>query len=690
MKSRRLLASLFSFISINMLITATFAANHSPFTAEDLVSLERISEATLSPDGKHIAYVLRKTDLKANKGRTDIWLTRISDNKTQQLTTHHSSDHSPLWFDDKTVYFISNRSKKSQVWKINTKTHNVEQVSHFPVNVTSFKISSNKQAMVFSANVHPDCDDLACTQSRDKKTKSGKATGVIYNKMFVRHWDHWIGKKQSQLFLVQLNKQAQLKNKNVTAISKSVNANVPSDPFGSNAEYEISANGEVVYFSARLQNAVEPTSTNFDIYRISVNNTSRAINLTKNNKAWDTQPVLSHDGHKLAYLAMRRPGFEADRFEVIIKDLRTGITKRITEHGDRSFDSLQFSHDDKSLYLTGAHLGKGAAWKFDIAKKSRQLLNSNGTVSQLNVGKNKIVYAKDSLKSPVQLYTASVAGKNQKQLTFNNKKKLESIAFGNYEQFNFKGWNNQKVYGYIVKPANYVEGKKYPLAFLIHGGPQGSFGDHFHYRWNPQTYAGQGFVSVMIDFHGSTGYGQRFTDSISENWGSKPFIDLQKGLKYVTKTFSYIDANNVCALGASYGGYMINWIAGNWPDRFKCLVNHDGIFDNRMMYYATEELWFVEKEHGGPYYKSPSKHEKFNPVNYVNNWKTPMLVVQGELDYRIPVTQSLATFTALQRKGIKSKLLYYADENHWVLSPANSIQWHNEVNKWLHEFISRQ
>jgi len=315
---------------------------------------------------------------------------------------------------------------------------------------------------------------------------------------------------------------------------------------------------------------------------------------------------------------------------------------------------------------------------------------NEGAIVGVSIGQDKIIFAKDSLKSPVQLYRSDLDGQNVKQITFNNQEKLSSFAFGDYEQFKFKGWNNETVHGYVVKPANFEAGKKYPLAFLIHGGPQGSFGDHFHYRWNPQTYAGQGFVSVMIDFHGSTGYGQDFTDSISQNWGSRPFEDLQKGLDFALKKYDFIDGSNACALGASYGGYMINWIAGNWQDQFKCLVNHDGVFDNRMMYYATEELWFVEWENGGPYFKSADKHEKYNPVNYVNNWKTPMLVVQGELDYRIPVTQSLAAFTALQRKGIKSKLLYFPDENHWVLKPANSIKWHNEVYSWMHDFLSEK
>jgi dipeptidyl aminopeptidase/acylaminoacyl peptidase len=258
---------------------------------------------------------------------------------------------------------------------------------------------------------------------------------------------------------------------------------------------------------------------------------------------------------------------------------------------------------------------------------------------------------------------------------------------GDYEQFSFAGANGATVYGYVMKPAAYQDGERYPVAFLVHGGPQGSFGNHFHYRWNPQTYAGQGFAVVFIDFHGSTGYGQAFTDSITGDWGGAPLEDLQLGLAAASERYPFVDADRACALGASYGGFMINWIAGNWPDGFDCLVNHDGIFDQRMMYYATEELWFPEWEHGGPYHATPETYEKFNPANYLENWRTPMLVIHGELDYRVPVTQGIATFTALQRLGIPSQFLYYPDENHWVLKPHNSIQWHETVNRWLHEHL---
>ncbi len=682
-----------NFISlITCLLVSSFTyADKKPFTAEDLIQLQRVSSPQISPDDQSVVYVIRSTDMEANKGRTDLWLTDIQTKKAVQLTKDPAADHSPKWSGNgRYIYFLSYRSGSSQIWSIDTKKSNrLSQVTDFPIDVTSFKLSPDSNSLLFSASVYPQCADFDCTANQQKVNSESKADGQVYNKMFVRHWDHWIDKTQSQLFLVNLNKEGIASKNKIVSISKSVNANVPSDPFGGDEEYNFSANGSKVYFSARLQNAEEPSSTNFDLYSVNVDSPAHAKLLTKKNLAWDTQPVLSHDGKSMAYLAMKRPGFEADRLEVILTDLNSGKSQRITNKWDRSFGSLAFSKDDKSIYLTGNNLGTKALWKLDIATGKYAKFNHDGYLSHVSVGTSRLVFSKDSLTSPAQLYSANLDGSNQQQVTFVNQNKLSQIAFGDYEQFSFKGWNDETVFGYVVKPANFKQGKKYPLAFLIHGGPQGSFGDHFHYRWNPQTYTGQGFVAVMIDFHGSTGYGQDFTDSITQNWGSRPLEDLQKGLAYAVKKYPFIDGNNACALGASYGGYMINWIEGNWQDQFKCLVNHDGVFDNRMMYYATEELWFVEWENGGSYFDQKEKHEKYNPVNYVDNWKTPMLVIQGGKDFRIPETQSLGTFTALQKKGIASKLLYYPQENHWVLKPANSIQWHHQVNQWLHEYLDK-
>ncbi|MEO0997521.1 MAG: S9 family peptidase [Pseudomonadota bacterium] len=297
------------------------------------------------------------------------------------------------------------------------------------------------------------------------------------------------------------------------------------------------------------------------------------------------------------------------------------------------------------------------------------------------------LFALNALHQPTDLYRIRRPDNALEQLTAVNAERLSATQFGVYEQFSFAGWNDETVYGFVMRPASTEAGVRYPVAFLIHGGPQGSFADRFHYRWNPQTYAAAGYAVVFIDFHGSTGYGQAFTDSISGDWGGKPLVDLQRGLAAALERYDFLDGERVCALGASYGGFMVNWIAGNWPGRFRCLVNHDGVFDQRMMYYTTEELFFPEWEHGGTYHDASNAHEKFNPVTFVRNWETPMLVIHGALDYRVPETQGIAAFTALQRRGIDSEFLHFPTENHWVLSPANSVAWHEAVQEWLAKYL---
>jgi dipeptidyl aminopeptidase/acylaminoacyl peptidase len=499
----------------------------------------------------------------------------------------------------------------------------------------------------------------------------------------MRHWDRWLDGKQSRLFALALE-DGVATGSTAVPLTAGIDAEVPSRTWGGNEEYAVSPDGETLYFTARLRTPSEPWSTNFDIYSVPIGG-GTPVNLTADNPAWDTQPVPGPDGKSLAWRAMSRPGFEADRYRIMIRDLASGETRELAPGWDRSPSSIAFSSSGDSIYAIAQDLGEKTLWRIDLASGEADRLAGGGTITAFDAGTPSLVFARDDLKSPSELYVLESNG--VRQLTDFSGPQLAGVEMGDYEQFSFTGAHGDTVYGYVMKPAGFEDGERYPVAFLVHGGPQGSFGNHFHYRWNPQTYAGQGFAAVFIDFHGSTGYGQAFTDSISGDWGGAPLEDLQLGLAAAAERFPFLDADNACALGASYGGFMVNWIAGNWPDGFKCLVNHDGIFDQRMMYYTTEELWFPEWEHGGPYHASAATYEQFNPANFLENWRTPMLVVHGELDYRVPVTQGIATFTALQRLGIPSQFLYFPDENHWVLQPANSILWHDTVNRWLHEHL---
>ncbi|HEY0061551.1 MAG TPA: S9 family peptidase, partial [Telluria sp.] len=448
-----------------------------------------------------------------------------------------------------------------------------------------------------------------------------------------------------------------------------------------------SPDGKSIVFGVRVAGKTEAWSTNFDLFQVPAAGGAAPRNLTEDNPAWDAKPSFSPDGKTLAYLAMRKPGFEADRFQLVFMDVATGKKRLVAEKWDRSIADYRWTDDGKAILATADDIGNHRLFSIDAASGKVSAITGKGYVSGFDVSGKTLVLAQADLGSPAQLFKGRLGDAKATQITDLNTEALKDVKFGEYEQFSFIGANGETVYGHVMKPWNAAPGGKYPIAFLVHGGPQGSFGNSWSYRWNPQTYAGAGYASVFIDFHGSTGYGQAFTDSISGDWGGKPLEDLKKGLDAAVKKFPWLDRERSCALGASYGGYMMNWIAGNWNDGFKCLVNHDGVFDTRGMAYATEELWFTEWENGGTYYDKPAEYEKFNPVHHVKNWKTPMLVIQGDLDFRIPTSQALGTFSALQRQGVESKLIVFPDENHWVLKPANSVQWHNTVKNWLDAHI---
>jgi dipeptidyl aminopeptidase/acylaminoacyl peptidase len=667
------------------------AASPQPFTVQDLVRLERISEPAVSPDGKQVAYTLRTTDMDANKGRMSIWLldTHKRNASPVRLTDLAASATSAAWSADGTfVYFLSNRSGSSQVWRMDARHWapgtEPQQVTQLPLDVGSFRVSPTADRLLVSIEVFIDCADLACTQNHLDAVSHSPAHGVLYDKLFARHWDTWSDGRRSQLFSLTLDASGVATGTPLN-LTQGIDGDVPGKPFGGREDFAISADGRQVAFSVRAVPVGEPWSTNFEIYLVSAGG-GTPQNLTADNPAWDGQPAFSPDGSRLDYVASDRPGFEADRFHLVLLDLKSGVKRPLTQNWDRSISSFAWSLDGKSLFATTDHLGQHPLWSIDAATGRTAAITGDGEVEGFDVGPKQLIYTLSNLGAPADLYTVGFAGGKALELTHVNQDVLAHRKLSAYEQFTFPGWHDENVFGYVMKPVDFKHDRQYPVAFLVHGGPQGSMANVWHWRWNAQTLASAGYAVVMIDFHGSTGYGQAFTDSISGDWGGKPLEDLKLGLAAALKQYPWLDGDHMCALGGSYGGYMMNWIAGQWPDRFKCIVTHDGIFDNRSMYYSTEELWFPEWESGGPEYANPAGYAKFNPADYVSRWKTPTLVIHGQLDYRVPYTQGLSVYTALQRRGIPSEFLFFPDENHWVLKPNNSIQWYDTTIGWLNRW----
>ena len=677
-------------LSLPAVASTPSAAGARGFTVQDMAYMDRHSSPTLSPDGRVLVFAKRVVDRATNKSATTLWMRNLVTRDIappQQVSPEGWSVNSPAFSaDGETLYFLSGKSGSMQLYAMPAGGGEPKRLTDFTLDVDGYKLSHDGAQVALAFAVFPDCKaDLACTRKKLDEVEARKNTGLLFDRMFIRHWDAWNDGRLNRVFAAKLGSSGMLTS--ATLLSGGIHGDIPSKPFGDLGDFAWSPDGKSVAMSVRQADRAEPWSTNFDIWLVKADG-SGARNLTATNKAWDAGPVFSKDGKTLYYRAMARPGFEADRFALMAMDLASGKTKEIAPRWDASADGITLSADGKWIYTTAQELGQHPLFRVSLANGEVESVVKDGSVSSFDLAGPTLAFSRNSLKSGDVIATTSADGKaGIRAITPSAGEMLPDVAWGEYEQFNFIGWNNEAVHGYVVKPWNYEPGKKYPVAFLIHGGPQGSFGNGWSYRWNPQTYAGQGYAVVMIDFHGSTGYGQAFTDAISQHWGDRPLEDLQKGWAAARQKYAFLDGGKACALGASYGGYMINWIAGNWNEPWKCLVNHDGVFDTRSMGYVTEELWFTEWENGGTPFDKPENYEKFNPVNHVAKWRVPMLVVQGEKDYRVPVDQGLSTFTALQRKGIESKLLYFPDENHWVLKPQNSILWHDTVNAWLKQHI---
>lgn len=655
-----------------------------PMTATDMHMMHRMGSPAVSPDGRYAVFTLSDTDLEANKRNNRLYLLDLKKaGATPQLIAGAEQGHDAMFSNDGSLWFLMPVDKQDQLFRMTIGGAPV-QVSSFKGDVGGFKVAPNGSRVVVWADRDLRCIDLAC-EGLPPKPKTG--SGRTYDQLFVRHWDTWAEpgvKSRLFTFAVDGGKLAGAG----TPIEGNLVGDSPSKPFGGGEEIAFSPDGGTVFFTLREAGRIEPLSTNLDIFQVPSDGSASPVNLTAANHATDTLPTVSPDGKTLAYVAMARPGYESDRQVLQLRDLATGTTRPLTQNWDRSVGSIEWAPDGRSLLVTAGDTLEEPVFRVDARTGAVTRLTKDGSFGNVHaLPGGGIIATMNSIMAPDDLYRVDPNGRIT-QLTAVNRDLLAQLDPVTFKKFSFKGANNDTVWGWTLKPANTTA--PLPISFLVHGGPQGSFSNGWSYRWNPRLFTAPGYAAVSVDFHGSTGYGQAFTDAIHQNWGGWPLEDLQKGLAFATANDPQLDASRACALGGSYGGYMMNWIEGNWPDRFKCIVQHDGVFDARAMAYETEELWFDEWEHGGhPYYEAPAEFEKWNPVNYVQNWKTPQLVITSENDFRIPYTQGIAAFTALQRRNIPSRLLIYRDENHWVLKPKNSIQWYDEVFAWEKRWLGQ-
>ena len=596
-----------------LLVAAPAGAAPKGLTIDDMLAMERVGEPVPSPDGKRVAFSVRETDFEANRGRTDLWIAAIDGSSVTRLTSSPENDSEPQWTPDgKWIYFVSSRTGSSQVWRIAPGGGEAEQVTKLPTDINGFVLFPDGKRLVVAADVWPDAKSIADSAKRDEEKSKSKVKAQIYDQLLFRHWDQWEDGKYSHLFVWT---PTELGGKPDTArdLTPGQMTDSPSHPFGGMEEVSIAPDGKSIAYVARVGGREAAWTTNTDVFLVPTAG-GKATDLTVENRAYDNNPKFSPDGRSLALTMMKRAGFEADRTRLGIIDLATRKLRNASEGWDRSVGSIEWAPDSKTIYTTTDNVGNHSLFAIDVATSTTHDLVDKGTIEGPRVAGDRLVFTRDTLKQPAELFTTKLDGTDLRQITHFNDDRAKHITWGEYEQFSFKGAKGDTVYGYAIKPAGFAGGKA-PVAFLVHGGPQGSFGDHFHYRWNPEVFAGHGFAVVMIDFHGSTGYGQAFTDAISGDWGGAPYEDLMKGLDAALAKYSYLDGNRVAALGASYGGYMINWINGN-TDRFKALVCHDGIFDTRMGYYDTEEVWFPEWEHHGTPWDKPEGYAKHNPFEH--------------------------------------------------------------------------
>ena len=675
------------------------------FTFEDMMQLRRVGEPAVSPDSKWVAFSAVDVNLDANTKTPHLWIIPVAGDEAKRLTPDSGPGEDRIRFspDGKQAIFESDRGGGTQIWMQafdsanGTLTGDAKKVTSISTEASGGTWSPDGKSILFVSSVFPDCRNDACNKQRDDEHAKSKVKAMTFDHLMFRHWTHYDNGQRSHLFIVPIEG-------GVARDLTPGNFDVPPFSLGGQDQYAFSPDGKEIAYTSNTDE-VQATSTNSDVFVVpSAGGTARRITT---NPGSDSTPIYSPDGKYIAYRSQLRGGYESDRFRLMQYDRATGKITDLTPTFDRWVDSIAWSPDSKTIYLTAGNEGQNPIYALHVAQTNpwpEELVDGyNDSPTPTPDGK-MLVFNTQSIAAPSEIYAAPLMFaqcrmafppnaysvpdclmSKAKPLTHMNDEVLSKVAMQPMESFWFTGAAKEKVQGFLLRPPGFDNSKKYPVKFLIHGGPQGAWGDDWSFRWNPELFAANGYVIVTINFHGSTGYGQKFIDAINGNWGGAPYEDLMMGLDYAEKTYPFIDKARECALGASYGGYAINWIEGH-TDRFKCLVSHDGMFNTESAFGTTEELWFNEWEFKGTPWTNREMYRKWSPHLYATNFKTPLLVVHGQLDYRLDVSEGFQLFTTLQRLKVPSKMLYFPDEGHWVLKPQNSQLWYQTVNGWVDEW----
>lgn len=682
MKSHRL-NLLFCFLLLTF--SSVVAQTQRPMQLEDLFTIQRVSDPQLSPDGKTVAYVVTVVDKAANKTNSDIWLIPTAGGTASQLTNSPKHDRHPRWSPDgKTILFESNRNGSYQLYLIDVSTGQTTQLTNISTEATGGVWSPNGKNIAFLSSVFPEFSDKPFTvadslnKAKQDARDNSNVKARIFTKLLYRHWDSWVEDKRQHVFVMNADGT---NPRNVTPGDR--DGSPTSTTFSAGDEYDFSPDGkELAYTATPVPVHEEAWSTNHDIYTVNLETGERKQMTT--NLAADGFPRYSPDGKYLAYRAQSRAGFEADRWQLMLLDRSTGKAKSITPKFDTNVDAFTWSADSKMIYTCAEEKANTPLWSISIDGTIKKVIDKATNHNEnISADGTTLVFTHQSLTRAIEIYTANADGSNMRQLTHTNDAIFSHIEASEIDYVWYEGAAKAQIQMWILRPPFFDAKKKYPLVFWVHGGPQGAFGNSWSYRWNAMLWAAQGYVVALPNPRGSTGFGQKFTDEISRDWGGKVFTDLMNGVTYLEK-LPYIDKTKMAAAGASYGGYMMNWFNGH-TDKFKAIVNHDGVYNFYSMYGGTEEVWFDEWEHGIPW--ETKDFDKFSPHKYAKNFKTPTLIIHNELDFRVPISEGQQLFTTLQRKGIPSKFLSFPDEGHWVLKPGNSELWHKTIFDWLAEYL---